>query len=168
MTEGEVCPDETKPAPIGPPQAVGPPESVPFAQASGSWFPDPACSAIIGLDSRSHPGNVGEDVGARWGWTRGTEGDPRRGGAGAPVEKPRWPSADRPSRPGRIPCRENPAKRILWDSFVGDDPLDTETELKGVPVVMSEDFQQKHIGTVAGIIGIIVLLLGLGGILFNL
>ncbi len=63
---------------------------------------------------------------------------------------------------------QNPAKRILWDSFVRDDPLDTETEQKGVPVVMAEDFQLKHVGTVAGIIGIIVLLLGLGGIFMNL
>ena len=33
---------------------------------------------------------------------------------------------------------------------------------------MAEDFQLKHVGTVAGIIGIIVLLLGLGGIFLNL
>ncbi len=33
---------------------------------------------------------------------------------------------------------------------------------------MAEDFQLKHVGTVAGIIGIIVLLLGLGGIIYNL
>ena len=33
---------------------------------------------------------------------------------------------------------------------------------------MSEDFQLKNVGTVAGIIGIIVLLLGLGGIIYNL
>ncbi len=33
---------------------------------------------------------------------------------------------------------------------------------------MSEDFQLKHVGTVAGVIGIIVLLLGLVGIIFNL
>ncbi len=33
---------------------------------------------------------------------------------------------------------------------------------------MSEDFHLKHVGTVAGIIGIIVLLLGLGGIIYNL
>ena len=96
------------------------------------------------------------------------EGGPRRGNAVAPVEKPRCPSPDRPSRPGRIACPENAAKWILWDSFVRDDPLDTEPEQKGVPVVMAEDFQLKHVGAVAGIIGIIVLLLGLGGIIYNL
>jgi hypothetical protein len=59
MTEGEMCPDETKSAPIGPPQAVRPPNSVPHGQESGSWFPDLACSAIIRLGLRRHLGNVG-------------------------------------------------------------------------------------------------------------
>ena len=54
------------------------------------------------------------------------------------------------------------------DSFVGDDPLDTETEQEGGPVVMADDFQLRHVGTVAGIIGIVVLLLGLVGIYYNL
>jgi len=35
-------------------------------------------------------------------------------------------------------------------------------------VVMAEDFRQKHVGTVAGVIGIIVFLLGLLGIIINL
>ncbi len=59
MTEGEMCPDETKSDPVGLPQAVRPPNSVPYGQESGSWFLDPACSAIIRLGLRSHLGNVG-------------------------------------------------------------------------------------------------------------
>ena len=58
MTEGEVCPDETKSTPIAPLQAVRPPNSVLYVQESGSWFPDPACSAIIRPSLRSHLGNV--------------------------------------------------------------------------------------------------------------
>ncbi len=41
MTEGEVCPDETKSTPIAPLQAVRPPNSALYVQESGSWFPDP-------------------------------------------------------------------------------------------------------------------------------
>ena len=59
MTEGEVCPDETKSTPIAPLQAVRPPNSALYVQESGSWFPDPACSAIIRPSLRSHLGNVG-------------------------------------------------------------------------------------------------------------
>lgn len=33
---------------------------------------------------------------------------------------------------------------------------------------MAEDFQLRHVGTVAGIIGMVVLLLGLLGIVLNL
>lgn len=33
---------------------------------------------------------------------------------------------------------------------------------------MAHDFEQKYVGIVASIIGAVVLLLGLGGILFNL
>ncbi len=57
---------------------------------------------------------------------------------------------------------------MVCDSFVTDDPLESETEQEGVPLVMAEDFQQRHVGTVAGIIGIVVLLLGLVGIYYNL
>jgi hypothetical protein len=59
MTEGEVCPDETKSIPIAPLQAVRPPNSTPYLQESGSWFPDPACSAIIRPSLRSQLRNVG-------------------------------------------------------------------------------------------------------------
>jgi len=59
MTEGEVCPDEEKSAQIGPPEAVRPPNSVPYPQESGSWFFDPAYLAIMGLGLRDHLGNVG-------------------------------------------------------------------------------------------------------------
>ena len=47
MTEGVVCPDETKSNLIAPLQAVRPPNSVLCVQESGSWFFDPACSAIM-------------------------------------------------------------------------------------------------------------------------
>ncbi len=59
MTEGVVYPDETKSNPVAPLQAVRPPNSVLCVQDSGSWFPDPACSAIIRPSLRSHLGNVG-------------------------------------------------------------------------------------------------------------
>lgn len=35
-------------------------------------------------------------------------------------------------------------------------------------MVMAEDFQLKHVGTVAGIIGMVVLSLGLLGVILNL
>lgn len=59
MTEGEVCPDETKSARNRPLHAVSPPYPVPLGQKGGSWFPETACSAIIEADFGSHMGNVG-------------------------------------------------------------------------------------------------------------
>ena len=87
-------------------------------------------------------GNAGENVGSAQGWVRRTEG-----GSHAP---------------------ENAARRNLWDSFVRGDPLDTETEQIGVPVMTTDDFQIRHVGAVAGVIGFIVLFLGLVGILYNI
>ena len=69
MTEGEVCPDETKLAPTGPPRAICPPNPVPFGLESGLWFPDPACSAIFGTGVRNHLGKVGSDGESRLKWT---------------------------------------------------------------------------------------------------
>ncbi len=56
----------------------------------------------------------------------------------------------------------------------GSGVLDVETEYDWVGVVMSEDFDHKedfdnkNVGLVAGIIGGVVLLIGLGGILITL
>ena len=44
--------------------------------------------------------------------------------------------------------------------------LNTENEWEAV--VMAEDYQLKHVGTVAGIIAAVVLVLGLGGLLLTL
>ena len=38
---------------------------------------------------------------------------------------------------------------------------------KEQPLVMAEDFQHKHVGTVAGIIGLVIFLLGMLGIVFS-
>jgi hypothetical protein len=46
--------------------------------------------------------------------------------------------------------------------------LDTETEHEWVLVVMAEDFQHKNVALVAGIIGAVILLLGLGGLALSL
>ncbi len=46
--------------------------------------------------------------------------------------------------------------------------LNVETEFDWVGVVMAEDFDHKNVGMVAGIIGGVVLLLGLGGVLVTL
>lgn len=43
-----------------------------------------------------------------------------------------------------------------------------ETEFEWSSLAMSHDFEQKYVGLVATIIGGAVLLLGLGGILYNL
>ncbi len=43
-----------------------------------------------------------------------------------------------------------------------------ETEFEWGSLAMSHDFEQKYVGLVATIIGAVVLLLGIGGILFNL
>jgi hypothetical protein len=59
MTDGEVCPDETKSAPIGPLLAVRPSNPVPNGQKSVSWFLDLACLAIIVAGMRRHLGNFG-------------------------------------------------------------------------------------------------------------
>lgn len=44
----------------------------------------------------------------------------------------------------------------------------TGTELEWSPVAMSEDFQPKYVGMVAGIIGLVILVLGFVGLYFNL
>ena len=46
--------------------------------------------------------------------------------------------------------------------------LASETENERDPVVMAHDFEQKYVALVASIIGAVVLLLGIGGIFFNL
>ena len=46
--------------------------------------------------------------------------------------------------------------------------IDSETENEWAAVAMAEDFHQKNVGLVAGIIGAVVLLLGFGGLLYNL
>ena len=46
--------------------------------------------------------------------------------------------------------------------------LVVETEIEWGSRVMAHDFEQKNVGLVATIIGAIVLLLGIGGLLFNL
>lgn len=43
-----------------------------------------------------------------------------------------------------------------------------ETEIEWGSVAMAHDFEQKNVGLVASIIGAVVLLLGIGGLLFNL
>ena len=43
-----------------------------------------------------------------------------------------------------------------------------ETEFEWSSLAMSHDFEQKYVGLVAMIIGGVVLLLGIGGIIFNL
>lgn len=43
-----------------------------------------------------------------------------------------------------------------------------EIEFEWGPRVMAHDFEQKYVGMVATIIGAVVLLLGIGGILYNL
>ena len=42
------------------------------------------------------------------------------------------------------------------------------SENEWAPLVMAEDYQLKHVGTVAGVIGVVVLLLGLAGLLLTL
>ncbi len=46
--------------------------------------------------------------------------------------------------------------------------LAVESESKREPVVMSDDFQLKYVGVVAGIIGGVVLVLGFIGLYLNL
>ncbi len=46
--------------------------------------------------------------------------------------------------------------------------IESETENEWVAVAMAEDFQQKNVVLVAGIIGAVVLVLGFGGIVFLL
>ncbi len=43
-----------------------------------------------------------------------------------------------------------------------------ETEFDGGSRVMAHDFEQKNVALVASIIGAVVLVLGIGGLLFNL
>ena len=43
-----------------------------------------------------------------------------------------------------------------------------ETDCEWDPIAMSEDYQLRNVGTVAGIIGGVVLLLGLVGVVLNL
>ena len=43
-----------------------------------------------------------------------------------------------------------------------------ETESEWGSIMMAHDFEQKYVGMVASIIGVVVLLLGIGGIIFNL
>ncbi len=59
---------------------------------------------------------------------------------------------------------------IVWGVWCGGISfiLDTETEYEGVLVVMAEDFHHKNVALVAGIIGAVVLLLGLGGLFLHL
>ncbi len=61
MTEGEVCPDETETVQNWPPRTVRHRKTDPAESRCGSWFPDPACSATIGAEFGSHPGDVGLD-----------------------------------------------------------------------------------------------------------
>ena len=67
---------------------------------------------------------------------------------------------------GCSPCGYglNEGSRRFGSAFHRDGSLDIVTEYEWVPLVMAEDFHQKYVGIVAGIIGIVVLLLGLGGI----
>ncbi len=46
--------------------------------------------------------------------------------------------------------------------------LGSETEFEWDSLAMSHDFEHKYVGLVATIIGGAVLLLGIGGILYNL
>jgi hypothetical protein len=46
--------------------------------------------------------------------------------------------------------------------------LSSETEFEWDSLAMSHDFEHKYVGLVATIIGGAVLLLGIGGILYNL
>ena len=46
--------------------------------------------------------------------------------------------------------------------------MDTESESERGPVAMSDDFQNKYVVIVAGIIGGTVLLIGLAGLIINL
>ncbi len=43
-----------------------------------------------------------------------------------------------------------------------------ETEFEWGALVMAHDFEQKYVGMVASIIGAVVLVLGIGGLVFNL
>ncbi len=55
----------------------------------------------------------------------------------------------------------------VW--FGGDSSmLVFETEFEWGSRVMSHDFEQKYVGLVATVIGAVVLLLGIGGLLYNL
>jgi hypothetical protein len=57
-TGGEVRPDEAKSTRIRPPHVGRPPYPAMLGIENGSWFPDTACSAIIGADGGGHLGNV--------------------------------------------------------------------------------------------------------------
>ncbi len=46
--------------------------------------------------------------------------------------------------------------------------LDAETEHERGPVVMADDYQQKNVAMVAGVIGAVVLFLGLVGLIANI
>ncbi len=104
-----------------------------------------------------------------------------------PLAKPVGPGMTKPSRLGtfRLPsttgtmaggqvlrsAQEHCPSKLeclgVWfcgNSFI----LDTETEYEWVPVVMAEDFQHKNVALVAGIIGAVILLLGLGGVVLQL
>ena len=58
---------------------------------------------------------------------------------------------------------------VLGVWFGGDSSmLVFETEFEWGWFVMAHDFEQKYVALVASIIGAVVLVLGLGGILFNI
>ncbi len=62
-----------------------------------------------------------------------------------------------------------PLRTVLGVWFGGDSSmLAFETEIEWGSLVMAHDFEQKKVGLVASIIGATVLLLGIGGLLYNL
>ncbi len=62
-----------------------------------------------------------------------------------------------------------PSQAVLGVWFGGySSILVLETEYERGSIMMAHDFEQKYVAMVAAIIGAVVLLLGIGGILFNL
>ena len=59
VTKVEVCPNEAESAEIGPPRGPCQRKCVPSGKDAERLFANPACSAIIGTNSRGHLGNVG-------------------------------------------------------------------------------------------------------------
>ena len=55
----------------------------------------------------------------------------------------------------------------VWFGGISFGP-DAETEHEEVPVMTAKDFEQKYVGMVATIIGVVILLLGFVGIFVNL